>query len=149
MRTKLNIILGYCHAEVLREMGYSDNNLVFGPPDVVSLTLQRGMYLKYEVIYEKRKRILQGCCDYSLWYGDAKCSVGCDLDLNLVVFERFYASTGETPCLAYMAALHDLRKRAGKKDSTVYGLATDAMAFYFHKIDDQGQVSYHTYCINV
>lgn len=59
MRTKLNIILGCCLSEVLREMGYSDNNLVSGPPDVVPLTLQRGMYLEYEVTYEKWKRILQ------------------------------------------------------------------------------------------
>lgn len=48
-----------------------------------------------------------------------------DLGLNLIVFEKRHASTGEVPCLAYMAMVHDIRKRAGKPDSAFFFLFKD------------------------
>lgn len=141
-RTRLSNILACCVAAELREMGYSDSDRPHQESSV-PLTLQYEKYLKYKVKYKRQARLLQGYCDYSLWYGYGSGSDEevHDLGLNLIVFEQRYASTGMAPCLAYMAMVHDIRKRAGKPDSTVYGLSTDSAWFFFQRIDNQGRVS--------
>ena len=143
---RINNVLVCCLAAQLREMGHSVST--WECKDVVPLTLRPGMCLKYVVRHRDREHLLQGSCDYALWYGygdrfDEKTH---RLGFNFVIYETKIsnASCGEPQCLGYMGIVHDVRRRAGMKGeaATVYGLSTDSFWFHFLRIDEHGKVSY-------
>lgn len=107
-----------------------------------SMTLQFQKYLKYTVRHRFQNRTLQGCCDYSIWYGSDEAKGGLDMDVIIhAVKKAGIDPADETPCLAYMAIIHEVRKRARMDDCKVYGVMTDSFQFNFLRIDHKSRVS--------
>jgi hypothetical protein len=120
-----------------------------------SLHLQFEKNLSLPWSYKNRVYVLEGTTDYSLWYGGQK------KETNLLFFcashrgdiGRYQAlsSMGMSMCLrtqrvkstdkAMTAILHHARKRAGRNDTTVYGIVTDTDEWRFLCIDNESQVS--------
>ncbi|KAJ6125720.1 hypothetical protein N7523_003340 [Penicillium sp. IBT 18751x] len=104
---------------------------------------------------KKGRHRLVGKSDYAVWYGEIE-----ETELKVVVVEakkRDYVSPSLPQCLAYMGKylicstmieinllpgiVHNLRKEAGKKDCSVYGVVSDDRHFCFLKINDNSKWS--------
>lgn len=132
------------------------------PPEPLRLSMQ--MSDAHLVTKDTTSYTLGLTADYALWYGNVEeMAVG----LVVVTVKRGQAARqGEGQCLAYMgsfrelhanlpglsshilltmvgyiaASIHDMRKKAGKKNTVVYGISTDACEFYFSRIGDDSKV---------
>ena len=70
------------------------------------LRLQFEKHIQKIVVFGHETRLLQGFCDYSVWYADEK-----ELGTNLIIYEAKkmgHASSGEAQCLAYMGMFEDI-----------------------------------------
>lgn len=104
-----------------------------------------------EIFLNGEKVRLNGKADYSLWYG---CYGEMECNVAIVEAKRIgLNSEGVIQCQAYMcksleiprsfvfqifieklAIIHKARKRTGREDNTVYGIATDGENFDFMRI---------------
>ena len=147
IQSRLDNILVSALAPELKAAGYSTWDPEKPSWTDAPLNLFYGKYLKYNITYDQgRKRALQGPCDYSLWYSisNPEPETLYGLTTNFIVYrakEMQTAVSVEGPCLAFMVMVHDIRKRAGMRDSTIYGLASDSDMFIFLKIDNESRVS--------
>ncbi|KAJ9265274.1 hypothetical protein DTO195F2_1886 [Paecilomyces variotii] len=104
-----------------------------------SLHLQFETPLKCPVMHKNREIILNGRADYSLWYETVD-----EPESNMVVVEAKAHEgdrTGEWQTLTYMAIIHSARKKAGRSDTTIYGVATDSHRFIFMRLDNNSKWS--------
>lgn len=89
-----------------------------------------------EVKYEGESRLMDGYCDYTIWYDPHNKD---KLSTNLLVVEAKNPG-GMDSCMgqvtAYMAMVHRKRKDEGKTNSVVYGVATDGLSYRFLRIDN-------------
>ncbi|KAJ5543602.1 hypothetical protein N7535_006026 [Penicillium sp. DV-2018c] len=78
--------------------------------------------------------------DYGAWYGKDEA-----VELNVVIVEakKTDLESGVAQALGYMGCIHRERKRFPKRDCTVYGLATNGVAFPFLKISNASRWSEH------
>ncbi|KAF7157755.1 hypothetical protein CNMCM6106_003738 [Aspergillus hiratsukae] len=101
-----------------------------------SLHLQFEKNLSLPWSYKNRACVLEGTTDYSLWYGGQK------KETNLLFFcASRRGNIGRYQALSSMAMLHHARKRAGRNDTTVYGLVTDTDEWRFLCIDKESRYS--------
>ncbi|KAI9767531.1 MAG: hypothetical protein M1840_005568 [Geoglossum simile] len=108
------------------------------PTEAKPVQLQFETPLKFLVEYKGQKRLLTGFADYSLWYDEE------DMGTNLVVVEaKRHGNAGSAlaQCLAYMAIVHETRKKAHKRHKVVYGVCTDGLQYQFLRIDNNSAVT--------
>ncbi|KAE8355433.1 hypothetical protein BDV28DRAFT_146107 [Aspergillus coremiiformis] len=99
---------------------------------------ERPMTLKLK--YDNKLYQINGITDYSLWYGDPRTP-----ESNLVVVEtRKRGVDGSYQCFSYLGMLRQIRKRRGKMDTSLYGIATDSWIWTFIRVDTRGKISTHT-----
>ncbi|KAJ5458273.1 hypothetical protein N7475_009661 [Penicillium sp. IBT 31633x] len=130
IRWKLDLLLVYAH-----------DIATSGQPDAGQrIGIQTERHWVFEPVrHEQKKFALIGKPDYAVWYGKVD-----DTAVNIVVVEAKSigsAGKGIPQCLGYMGMVHRLRQREKKKNCTVYGMATDAQAFFFLKIDEKSKWS--------
>ncbi|KAL4891747.1 hypothetical protein BDV59DRAFT_203339 [Aspergillus ambiguus] len=107
----------------------------------VHFQLETDMRLPWK--YEGEQKVISGKTDYSLWYNAPE-----EMECNLLVVEakrKGESSSGVFQVLAYMAMLHNARKEVGRKDVSIYGIATDSFTWSFLYLDNQGRWSRRTY----
>ncbi|PGH10172.1 hypothetical protein AJ79_05527 [Helicocarpus griseus UAMH5409] len=104
-------------------------------------TVRMGMEMDFtEVVdYNKRARYLSGKADFVLWNGPVT-----EMGATLVVVSvggELTARQGEGKCLALMSIIHNRKKNGGKKCTTVYGMCSDGVEFYFLRLDNDSKFS--------
>lgn len=109
--------------------------------DPALLEPRRDTKIQQLVDFEGKPRMLSGVAD-TVWYDSPQNS---RLATNFIIIEAEELN-GADVCVprltACMGAVHALRKQEGKKsDATVYGLATDGLAYRFCRIDSDGKWS--------
>ncbi|KAH1749013.1 hypothetical protein KXV22_003399 [Aspergillus fumigatus] len=129
MRSRLEIILVAVLASKKRESASA-----YG-----SLHLQFENSLSLPWSYLNGDYVLEGTTDYSIWYGGQKRETNL---LLLCALRR--GNIGRYRALSSMAILHHARKRAGRNDTTVYGIVTDTDEWRFLCINNESQVSRST-----
>ncbi|KAJ8195537.1 hypothetical protein LV164_002383 [Aspergillus fumigatus] len=129
MRSRLEIILVAVLASKKRESASA-----YG-----SLHLQFENSLSLPWSYLNGDYVLEGTTDYSIWYGGRKRETNL---LLLCALRR--GNIGRYRALSSMAILHHARKRAGRNDTTVYGIVTDTDEWRFLCINNESQVSRST-----
>ncbi|OJJ70067.1 hypothetical protein ASPBRDRAFT_197773 [Aspergillus brasiliensis CBS 101740] len=96
----------------------------------VHLQFEKDIHLPWDI--ENKPHMLSGRIDYSLWYGNPG-----DMEANLVVCEaKKQGESGRYQALGYMAMIHKARKMAGRKDTSVWGIATDSFSWDFLHLDN-------------
>ncbi|KAF4151750.1 hypothetical protein CNMCM6936_001752 [Aspergillus lentulus] len=101
-----------------------------------SLHLQFEKNLSLPWSYQNRGYVLEGTTDYSIWYGEQK------RETNLLFFcASRRGNIGRYQALSSMAILHHARERAGRNDTTVYGIVTDTDEWRFLCIDKESRYS--------
>ncbi|PWY72058.1 hypothetical protein BO83DRAFT_437967 [Aspergillus eucalypticola CBS 122712] len=121
--------------------------LEFNQPSHRSSTSSQGSYksvhiqfektFKLEWVYDKAECLLQGRTDYSFWHKDANLA-----ETNTIIVEaKAVGKMDWHQALAYMSMIHHARRRAGRPDVTVYGIATDSFDWTFIKIDQNSVFS--------
>ncbi|KAJ5200019.1 hypothetical protein N7491_009182 [Penicillium cf. griseofulvum] len=78
--------------------------------------------------------------DYGIWYGEHEAVC---LNVLIVEAKKVDIGSGAAQALGYMGCIHRERKRFPKRESTVYGMATDGTMFWFFKISDDSKWSQH------
>ncbi|KAH2342154.1 hypothetical protein KXV29_002934 [Aspergillus fumigatus] len=126
MRSRLEIILVAVLASKKRESASA-----YG-----SLHLQFENSLSLPWSYLNGDYVLEGTTDYSIWYGGQKRETNL---LLLCALRR--GNIGRYRALSSMAILHHARKRAGRNDTTVYGIVTDTDEWRFLCINNESQYS--------
>ncbi|KAH8431024.1 uncharacterized protein LDX57_008685 [Aspergillus melleus] len=97
---------------------------------------QHETQLKLPWFYKKGRVTLTGKADYSLWYGDYE-----DQEANLLIVEaKREGVDGFYQVLAYMAMIHHARKKAGRRDTTVWGISTNGDKWEFVRLDADSTV---------
>ncbi|KAJ5893575.1 hypothetical protein N7495_005266 [Penicillium taxi] len=122
--------------------------LVFAYNYTTSHSNQKNLQLQVEtqwsygpVTFEGVRYNMGGKPAYCLCYGQKE-----DVAVGVVIVEvkqAESASSGLAQTLAYMGCVHQYRKKAGKVDTTVYGIATDTTNFIFLKINNNSEWSQH------
>ena len=111
------------------------------PEDPAVLELQHETKMQREVAYQGEMRLLSGYADYTVWYEPQKKS---SLATNLIIIEAKKINFTDT-CLgqltAYMGIVHAKRKDEQKRNSAIYGAASDGLTFRFCRIDNEGNWS--------
>ncbi|KAH2783378.1 hypothetical protein KXW19_005756 [Aspergillus fumigatus] len=126
MRSRLEIILVAVLASKKRESASA-----YG-----SLHLQFENSLSLPWSYLNGDYVLEGTTNYSIWYGGQKRETNL---LLLCALRR--GNIGRYRALSSMAILHHARKRAGRNDTTVYGIVTDTDEWRFLCINNESQYS--------
>ncbi|KAL2832972.1 hypothetical protein BDW59DRAFT_157116 [Aspergillus cavernicola] len=100
-----------------------------------------GRDMKLPWIKAGRKCIVSGRTDYSLWHGDAG-----HIEANMLVVEaKKRGESGTSQALSYMAMLHHARRKAGRNDTSVYGIATDSYHWAFLYLDIHSEYTVFRY----
>ncbi|KAJ5096704.1 hypothetical protein N7456_007425 [Penicillium angulare] len=132
IRLTIDMLLIYAHHIVVSDR----------PAVKQYLSVQTERKWAYGPVDNSGKRIrLVGNPDYAVWYGQVE-----DIDVNVIVFEakrRGNTSLGLAQCLGYMGIVHQLRKEAGKRDCTIWGMVSDDWMFCALKINNNSEWSYH------
>lgn len=88
-----------------------------------------------------RKRVmLAGRPDYSVWYGESEA-----LCLNVLIVEAKGGAKASNPIsqlLGYMGCIHRTRKDEQKRNCGVYGMAYTGFSWHFLKISHESKVSW-------
>ncbi|KAJ9485195.1 hypothetical protein VN97_g8167 [Penicillium thymicola] len=138
IRSRINVVILTILAKMKREFPAEPRT------PVASYTSLKTVHLKFdretEFIWKSGNRQvkLSGTVDYSLWYGMSD-----DYSTNMVTIEARQPDLikrGVFQCLAYMAMVHETRKRAKVIDTSVYGIVTDSFEWVFIRIRPNGEV---------
>ncbi|KAL2872486.1 uncharacterized protein BJX67DRAFT_376301 [Aspergillus lucknowensis] len=106
-----------------------------------SLHWETEMPMKLPWTYLKKPHIISGKTDYSLFYVNRG-----EAETNMVIVEaKKRVNIGKFQAMAYMAMLHHARKKAGRANTTIYGIATDSYDWCFLRFDPQGKISSHVF----
>ncbi|KAL2851633.1 hypothetical protein BJY01DRAFT_244966 [Aspergillus pseudoustus] len=100
-------------------------------------------HVSYNVTYKNKTTLVRGRMDYALWYGNRD-----EAETNMVVVEaKRKGSYGEGlhQALAYIGIIRSARKEAGRKNTTIWGIATDSWSWTFIRVDPHGQVLTQAY----
>ena len=103
------------------------------------LTLTHELLMTYVVTHNDTKMMLNGTADYTILYDTNSTS---KLATNLILVEAKKAGMVES-CLgqltAYMGIVHRTRQNEEKRNSVVYGAASDGNSFRFLRIDNESK----------
>ncbi|KAJ5186783.1 hypothetical protein N7449_009777 [Penicillium cf. viridicatum] len=93
---------------------------------------------RFPVTLKREKVILSAPPDYGIWHGNNEA-----LCLNVLIVEakKTDIESGVAQALGYMGCIHRERKALSKRDSTVYGMASNGSGFYFLKISNNSKWS--------
>ncbi|KAJ5979361.1 hypothetical protein N7501_002703 [Penicillium viridicatum] len=123
-------------ALILNAYGIAGSNIPHAQP--VNVQAERSFtYGPVELRGEKVN--LSARPDYGVWYGvhEAIC-------LNVLIVEgKTDIDSGVAQALGYMGCIHRERTRFPKRDSTVYGMASNGSAFWLLKIPNDSKWSGH------
>lgn len=108
-------------------------------PVQAPLMLKPDVELHRVVTYKHERRLLKGSSDYTLHY-DAKDPHGTNLVI-IVAKRRGAEGLVEGQLVAYMGMVHEARKEKGKRDITVFGVATDGENFRYYRYDNNSQLA--------
>ncbi|KAJ5410480.1 uncharacterized protein N7487_004839 [Penicillium crustosum] len=137
IRSRINVIILTTLAKMKREFPGKPCTGVASPASLKSIHLQFDREIDFIWKSDDRRVRLSGIVDYSLWYGMAD-----DYSTNMVMVEARQPDLikrGVLQCLAYMAMIHETRKRAKIIDTSVYGIATDSFQWVFIRIRPNGE----------
>ncbi|KAJ5757122.1 uncharacterized protein N7511_007304 [Penicillium nucicola] len=93
------------------------------------------------VILNRKKVILSGRPDYSVWYGESEA-----LCLNVLILKAKGPPKATNPIaqlLGYMGCIHRARKSEGKRNCGVYGMASTGETWTFLKISNDSKWTEH------
>lgn len=111
------------------------------PEDPAVLELQHETQFQRWVAYRGETRLLSGYADYTVWNEPQK---EFNLAINLIIIGAKKINSTDT-CLghstAYMGVVHTNREDEQKKNSIIYGAASDGPSFRFCHIDSEGNWS--------
>lgn len=142
-RITLNNLLIFAHHFVTSQPGTTSSDMKMND---LNLNLNaEGLWRYGPAIYKGAKYDLVGRADYSLWYGNEE-----DVAVSVVIVETkgtLSVSTGVSQTFGYMGCVHRRRKDLQKKDSTVYGVVSDGVYWWFLKINNDSEVSRLYYTI--
>ncbi|KAJ5398940.1 hypothetical protein N7465_009429 [Penicillium sp. CMV-2018d] len=137
IRSRINVVILTILAKMKREFPVKPRTPVASPTSLKSVHLQFDRETEFIWKSDNRRVRLSGIVDYSLWYGMSD-----DYSTNMVIVEAKQPELikrGVFQCLAYMAMIHETRKRAKIIDTSVYGIATDSFEWVFIRIRPNGE----------
>ncbi|CAI7596580.1 unnamed protein product [Penicillium discolor] len=137
IRSRINVIILTTLAKMKREFPAKPRTPVASPASLKSIHLQFDREIEFIWKSDNRQVRLSGLVDYSLWYGMSD-----DYSTNMVMVEARQPDLikrGVLQCLAYMAMIHETRRRAKIIDTSVYGIATDSFEWVFIRIRPNGE----------
>ncbi|KAL2870085.1 uncharacterized protein BJX67DRAFT_378631 [Aspergillus lucknowensis] len=95
--------------------------------------------IKLPWVVDGQKCLLSGKMDYALWYGRRD-----EAETNMVIVETkkyVSVSVGRDQVIAYMGMLHHGRKKAGRANTAIYGIATDSYDWTFIRLSPEGTLA--------
>ncbi|CRL17880.1 unnamed protein product [Penicillium camemberti] len=137
IRSRINVIILTTLAKMKREFPAKPRTPVASPASLKSIHLQFNRETEFIWQSDNRRVRLSGIVDYSLWYGMSD-----DYSTNMVMVEAKQPDLikrGVLQCLAYMAMIHETRRRANIIDTSVYGITTDSFQWVFIRIRPNGE----------
>ncbi|KGO71819.1 hypothetical protein PITC_028220 [Penicillium italicum] len=137
IQSRIDVIILTTLAKMKREFVAKPLTSVAASASLESVHLQ--FKRKIEFIWKSNHQQvrLSGIVDYSLWHGKPD-----DHATNMVLVEAERPDLlkgGMLRCLAYMAMIHETKKRAKIPDTSVYGIATDSFEWVFIRIRPNGE----------
>jgi len=105
------------------------------------LKTEWGKTLRIDMTSNGKKKRVTGRADYLIRYDKME-----NLEVGIVGIEAKKTTelaAAEPQILGYMGMVHTQRKKMQKKDSTVYGVASDSDTFVFYRISNDGEWTSH------
>ncbi|PLB44234.1 hypothetical protein P170DRAFT_480001 [Aspergillus steynii IBT 23096] len=106
-----------------------------------SIEFQAETDIKLPWTYKGEKRLISGRADYTLWYGEPDSP-----ESNLMVVEaKTEGADGLKQAITYMAMVHHARKKAGRADTIIWGIATNSWEWKFIRLNADSAIDYASY----
>ncbi|KGO44261.1 hypothetical protein PEX2_035940 [Penicillium expansum] len=137
IRSRIDVIILTTLAKMKRELVAKPHISVASSASPQSVHLQFGRKIEFIWKSDNQRVRLSGIINYSLWYGmpDEHAT-----NMAMIEAERpDLLKGGMLRCLAYMAMIHETRKRAKIPDTSVCGIATDSFEWVFIRIRPNGE----------
>ncbi|KAG0159287.1 hypothetical protein PDIDSM_6809 [Penicillium digitatum] len=143
IRSRINVMILTTLAKMKSEFIAKPSTSVACSASLKSVHLQFDRKMEFTWKRDSQRVRFFGIVDYSLWYGTPD-----EHATNLAIVEAErpdLLKSGMLRCLAYMAMIHETRKRAKIPDTSVYGIATDSFKWAFIRIRPNGEWTERTY----
>ncbi|CAG7983728.1 unnamed protein product [Penicillium salamii] len=142
-RSYIDAIILLTLAQMKKEVASDPRSSISSVNSVRSIHIQHEIQVSMPWEFRDGLYVVGGRVDWSVWYENPDC-----LETNCILVEakRLWEGTmAIQQCLAYMAMVYWTRKRAGLSDSSVWGIATDSVFWYFIHIRSDGTYAVGAY----